>query len=152
MRAHLLELDAAADFQIAVIEEAMATFHRYFFIMPTLARFELEIHERIERGEALTADGLIALMADLFQEGYGQEVEMDTERVGITWGQFATHMYSNFYVYQYATCISGAHALAEGVLAGKPCAAENYLAFLKAGGSLYPLDALKLAGVDLATP
>jgi oligoendopeptidase F len=152
VRAYLLELDTDPDFQIAVIEEAMANFHRYFFIMPTLARFELEIHERIERGEALTADGLIALMADLFREGYGDEVEMDTERVGITWGQFATHMYSNFYVYQYATGISGAHALAEGVLAGRPGAAENYLAFLRAGGSLYPLDALQRAGVDLATP
>ena len=152
VRAHLLELDSDPDFQIAVIEEAMANFHRYFFIMPTLARFELEIHQRIERGEALPADGLIALMAELFREGYGGEVEMDTERVGITWGQFATHMYSNFYVYQYATGISGAHALAEGVLAGKPGAADRYLAFLKAGGSLYPLDALQRAGVDLATP
>jgi oligoendopeptidase F len=152
VRAHLLELDTDPDFQIAVIEEAMANFHRYFFIMPTLARFELEIHQRIERGEALTADGLIALMAELFREGYGDEVEMDMERVGITWGQFATHMYSNFYVYQYATGISGAHALAEGVLAGRPGAAESYLTFLKAGGSLYPIDALQQAGVDLSTP
>jgi oligoendopeptidase F len=151
VRAHLLETNADPEFQIAVIEEAMANFHRYFFIMPTLARFELEIHERVERGEALTADSLIALMAELFREGYGDEVELDVERTGITWGQFATHMYSNFYVYQYATGISGAHALSEGILSNG-AAAEKYLAFLKAGGSLYPLDALKLAGVDLATP
>ncbi|MFQ5577450.1 MAG: M3 family metallopeptidase, partial [Anaerolineae bacterium] len=56
------------------------------------------------------------------------------------------------YVFQYATGISGAHALAQNVLAGKPGAADNYLAFLKAGSSLYPLEALKLAGVDLTTP
>jgi len=55
-------------------------------------------------------------------------------------------------VYQYATGIAGAHALAERVLSGGPDAAHDYLAFLKAGGSLYPLDALKLAGVDLASP
>ncbi len=152
VRAHLLNTSSDPDFEIAVIEEAMANFHRYFFIMPALARFELAIHERVERGEALPADDLIALMADLFHEGYGDEVEIDDERVGITWGQFSTHLYSNFYVYQYATGISGAHALAEGVLAGAPGAAESYLAFLKAGGSLYPLDALKLAGVDLTTP
>jgi oligoendopeptidase F len=152
VRAHLLGSDTDPDFQIAVIEEAMANFHRYFFVMPTLARFELEIHQRVERGEALTAGDLIALMADLFREGYGDEVEMDVERVGITWGQFATHLYSNFYVYQYATGISGAHALAEGVLTGRPSAAENYLAFLKVGGSLDPLDALRQAGVDLSTP
>src|SRR3954454_13192235 len=133
VRAHLLDANRDRDFQIAVIEEAMANFYRYFFIMPTLARFELEIHERVERGEALTADSMIALMADLFQEGYGDEVELDTERVGITWGQFATHMYANFYVYQYATGISGAHALAEGVLAGAAGAVEQYLSFLKAG-------------------
>jgi oligoendopeptidase F len=152
VRAHLLDANDDPDFQIAVIEEAMANFHRYFFVMPTLARFELEIHERVERGEALTADSMNALMAGLFQEGYGDEVHLDRERVGITWGQFSTHLYANFYVYQYATGISAAHALAAGILAGRPKAAENYLAFLKAGGSLYPLDALRLAGVDMTTP
>jgi oligoendopeptidase F len=152
VRAHLLASDADPDFQIAVIEEAMANFHRYFFVMPTLARFELEIHERVERGEALTADSMIGLMADLFQEGYGDEVQVDRERVGITWGQFSTHLYSNFYVYQYATGIAAAHALAAGILAGAPGAAESYLAFLRSGGSLDPLDALKLAGVDMAAP
>jgi oligoendopeptidase F len=152
VRAHLLNTNRDPDFQIAVIEEAMANFHRYFFIMPALARFELEIHARVERGEALTADSMIALMTGLFREGYGDEVVIDEDRVGSTWAQFPTHLYANFYVYQYATGISGAHALAEGVLAGKPGAAENYLAFLKTGGSRYPLDALKLAGVDLTTP
>ncbi|HNP74656.1 MAG TPA: oligoendopeptidase F, partial [Kouleothrix sp.] len=152
VRAHLLETNRDRDFQIAVIEEAMANFHRYFFIMPTLARFELAIHQQVERGEALTADGMIGLMADLFAEGYGDEVEVDRERVGITWAQFSTHLYSNFYVYQYATGISAAHALAGGVLTGAPGAVENYLAFLKSGASLYPLDALKLAGVDMTTP
>jgi oligoendopeptidase F len=152
VRAHLLDHNPDPEFQIALIEEAMANFHRYFFIMPTLARFELESHQRVERGEALTADGMIRLMADLFREGYGGEVAMDDERIGITWGQFSTHLYSNFYVYQYATGISGAHALAAGVLASQPGAAENYLAFLRAGSSSYPLDALRLAGVDLATP
>ena len=66
VRAHLLANNDDKDFQISVIEEAMSNFHRYFFIMPTLARFELEIHERVERGEALNADNLINLMADLF--------------------------------------------------------------------------------------
>jgi oligoendopeptidase F len=152
VRAHLLATNSDRDLQIAVIEEAMSNFHRYFFIMPTLARFELAIHQLVERGEALTADGMIALMADLFQEGYGDEVQVDRERVGITWGQFSTHLYSNFYVYQYATGISAANALAANILAGQTGAVDNYLAFLKAGSSLYPLDALKLAGVDMASP
>src|SRR5690606_10355119 len=80
VRAHLLEANSDPEFQIAVIEEAMANFHRYFFIMPTLARFELEIHERVERGQALNADTLNNLLADLFSEGFGDEVEVDRER------------------------------------------------------------------------
>ena len=152
VRAHLLASNDNKDFQISVIEEAMSNFHRYFFIMPTLARFELEIHERVERGEALNADNLINLMADLFSEGFGDGVEIDRERVGITWAQFHTHLYANFYVYQYATGISAAHSLANDILAGNEGAVDNYLSFLKSGGSMYPLDLLKLAGVDMTSP
>ena len=152
VRAHLLKRLQGRDEQIALIEEAMANFHRYFFIMPTLARFELAIHERVERGEALTADWMNGLMADLFAEGYGPEVVVDRERVGSTWMQFSTHFYANFYVYQYATGISGAHALARRVLAGEPGAVDAYLGFLKAGGSRFPLETLRLAGVDMASP
>lgn len=151
VRAYLLRQNPDPNFQIMLIEEAMSNFHRYFFIMPTLARFELEIHERVERGGALTADDLMALMSDLFREGYGSEVEIDEDRIGITWAQFPSHLYANFYVYQYATGISGAHALAERILEGELGAAERYLSFLKSGGSLFPLDALRLAGVDMTT-
>ena len=129
----------------------MANFHRYFFIMPTLARFELEIHERVEQGEGLTADLLERADGGPVRRGYGPDFEFDRERVGITWAQFS-HLYAPFYVYQYATGISGAHALARGVLAGDSGAAERYLDFLSAGGSEYPLDVLRKAGVDLTAP
>jgi len=151
VRANLFKTNSDPNFQIALIEEAMDNFHRYFFIMPTLARFELETHQRIERGEPLTADIMIGLMADLFSEGYGSEMHVDRERVGITWATFP-HLYSNYYVFQYATGISAAHALAGRILEGANGAAEAYLGFLKAGSSLYPVDALKRAGVDMATP
>ena len=134
---------------------AMATSYRHFCIMPELARFEPEVHERVERGEALSADALNDLMASLMIEVYGDEVDLrpgDRERIGSTWAQFHTHLYSNFYVYQYATGIAGANWLAERVMSDAPNAAENYLAFIKAGGSLYPLDALRLAGVDMTQP
>ena len=149
-RAHLFETQSDPDFRIALIEEAMSNFHRYFFIMPTLARFELEMHTRSEKGQPVNADILIGLMADLFQEGYGDEVAIDRERIGITWAQFG-HLYANFYVYMYATGISGAHSLAKGVLDGQDGAADRYLDFLKAGGSVYPLDALRMAGVDMTS-
>ena len=151
VRDYLLRENDDPDFQIAVIDEAMNNFHRYFFVMPTLARFELAIHERAERDEGLTAQSLMELMTQLFGEGFGDEVEFDADRVGIEWAQFPNHLYSNFYVYQYATGIAAAQALAGGVLSGDPAARENYLRFLKAGSSLYPLDALKLAGVDMTS-
>ena len=151
VRAHLLQNHADRALQIGLLEEAMANFHRYFFVMPTLARFELETHERIERGEGLTADGLIDLMADLFSEGYAGGMHIDRERVGITWATFS-HLYADYYVYQYATGLSGAHALSRRILSGEAGAVDDYLRFLKAGSSVYPLDALKLAGVDLTTP
>jgi oligoendopeptidase F len=150
VRAHLLANETDPAFQIAVIEEAMSNFHRYFFIMPTLARFELEVHQREERGEGMSADDMIGLMADLFAEGYGDGVYVDRERTGITWATFG-HLYVDYYVFQYATGISGANALAQRILSGAPGAVEDYLSFLKAGDSLYPVDALKLAGVDLTT-
>ena len=151
VRDHLLRRDGDPSFKIQVLEEAMSNFLRYFFIMPTLARFELEIHQRVERGLGLTADDLIELMADLFEEGYGGEVAIHRQHEGMRWATFG-HLYSDYYVFQYATGISAAHALSAPILAGEAGAVERYLAFLRAGGSLYPLDALKLAGVDLTTP
>jgi len=154
-RRHLLATHTEPAFQIAVIEEAMSNFYRYFFIMPSLARFELEVHQRVERGEALTAETLNGLMGDLLLEVYGSEVDVndrDRERVGSTWAQFHTHLYSNFYVYQYATGIAAADHLVQRVAAGDGKAVDSYLAFLKSGGSLYPLEGLRMAGVDMTSP
>ena len=151
LRAHLLEAIEDRELQLAVLDEALANFHRYFFVMPTLARFEREMHERSEGGEGLTASLMSERMADLFAEAYGPDFAVDRERDGITWAQFS-HLYAPFYVYQYATGISGAHALARGVLDGEAGAVERYLDFLRAGDSAYPLDILRSAGVDLAAP
>lgn len=150
-RSYLLDSTDDVEFQIAIIEEAMSNFYRYFFVMPTLARFELEIHERVERGQPLTSDSLIKLMAGLFAEGYGDEMELDHDRVGITWATFG-HLYANFYVFQYTTGIAGAHALASDILAGDSAAVARYRDFLNAGGSRYPLANLQAAGVDLTSP
>jgi len=151
VRAHLLDATTNRNFQIALIEEAMSNFFRYFFQMPTLARFELEAHQRIEKGEALTADSMSELMADLFTEGFGPKVKVDRPRVGMVWSTFG-HLFSDYYVYQYATGISGAHALSGRILRGEPNAAADYLGFLKSGSSAYPLEVLRKAGVDLASP
>ena len=152
MRGHLLKTIKDKNFLISLIEEAVSgNFFRYFFQMPTLARFELETHQRAERGEPLNADSMQNLMADLFTEGFGPKVKIDRPRVGMVWSTFS-HLFADYYVYQYATGISGAHALSARILRGEPNAAEDYLGFLKAGSSKYPLDVLKGAGVDLTTP
>ena len=151
VRAHLLKSHNDPQFQISLLEEAFANFHRYFFIMPILAQFELEVHERVERGQGVTADDMNAIMSDLYAEGYGSEMQYDRDRTGITWATFS-HLYQDYYVYQYSTGISGAHALSRRVLSEGPSAAEEYLSFLSAGSSVYPLDALKMAGVDMSTP
>lgn len=151
VRAYLLKQVTDRDFRMSILEEAMQNYLRYFFIMPTLARFELIAHERAEREEALTADALIDLCADLFAEGYGEEMQLDRRRDGITWATFG-HLYADYYVFQYATGISGANALSKRILGGTPNAVKDYIGFLSAGSSKYPLDALRGAGVDLAQP
>ena len=150
-RAYLLETNRSKSFQLALIEEAMSNFHRYFFIMPTLARFELETHQRVERGEALTANSMIELMADLFSEGFGNEMNLDRERVGITWGTFTTHLYIDYYSFQYAIGISAANAIAKRILSGTLDAAEDHINFLKAGSSKPPMEVFRIAGVDMTS-
>ncbi len=151
VRDYLLKKNSDPDFQINVIEEAMGNFHRYFFIMPILSAFEHEVYQTVEKGEGLTADSLISLTTRLFKDGYGNEAQIDHERIGITWAQFPHHIYANYYMFQYATGIAAAHALAEKVLTGDPRHVANYLEFLKTGDAIDPLEALQLAGVDMRT-
>ncbi len=152
VRAHLFEQGNDRDFELALIQEAMDNLHRYFFIMPTLARFEYEVHTRVENGEPVTPDTLNQIMSDFYAEGYGDTMTDDPTRTGITWAQF-NHLYVPYYTFQYATGISAAHALANGILSGDdPQAVDRYLTFLKAGSSDYPINVLSRAGVDMSTP
>ena len=152
MRGHLLNSNISKNFKLALIEEAVGgNFFRYFFQMPTLARFELETHQRAERGEPLTADSMADLMADLFAEGFGPNFDMDRKRVGMTWATFP-HLLTGYYVYQDATGISGAHVAAGRILRKEPNAVEDYLGFLKSGSSDYSLNVLQKAGINLTTP
>lgn len=151
VRAHLLGRSPDRAFQLAIVEEAMGNFHRYLFLMPILSQFELWMHRQVEQRKALTADAMGATLAGLFKRAYGPAVRVDEARAGVTWAQFG-HFFSDFYVYQYASGIAAANALADIVLKEGPPAVGRYLEFLHAGGSLYPLDALKLAGIDMSTP
>jgi oligoendopeptidase F len=148
VRNHLFKSNNDRDFQLAVIQEAMGNIHRYFFIMPTLARFEFEVYRRLESGEPLNADILQEIMSELFTEGYGSTLKDDKNRSSITWATFG-HLYEPFYTFQYATGISAAHALCDRILNDQPGAVDNYLQFLRTGNSVYPLEALAIGGVDM---
>ena len=150
VRAHLLATGDGPEFRIGVIEEAMSNFHRYFLVMPTLARFELEIHERVEAGQGLNAQFMIDRSLELFQAAYGPAMELPPEQAGMYWSMFG-HLYRDYYVYQYATGIAAAQALAARILACEAGSVEAYLAFLAKGGSEYPIEALRQAGVDMTS-
>jgi oligoendopeptidase F len=149
-RAYLLDTNPSKSFQIALLEEAMSNFHRYFFVMPTLARFELEVYELAQAGKPLTAPIFKEIMGAYFAEGYGDTLEMDALRTPMTWATFL-HLYSPFYTFQYAIGISAAHAAAERILRGEAGAVDGYHAFLAAGGSRYAMDLFSLAGVDMSS-
>lgn len=103
--------------EVAIVVGKIGTYATLRFTVDTSDQVAAGINdERVERGEPLTADIMIEQLAALFGEGYGDEVEFDRDEVGIRWAQFPTHLYLNFFVYQYATGISGAHALAKRVL------------------------------------
>jgi oligoendopeptidase F len=151
-RAYLRELKADdRDFQLALIDEALANYHRYFFIMPTLARFEYEVFSRASEGQPLTAVELKHILQGFYAEGYGETMKDDPTRTGITWAQFL-HLFEPFYTFQYAIGVSAADALTAKILAGKQGVAERYIKFISAGGSLNTMDLFELAGVDMSTP
>jgi oligoendopeptidase F len=122
------------------------------FRQTQFAEFELRAHEMVEKGEPLTGDALSKLYADITKKYYGhdQKVCIVDDYVQHEWA-FIPHFYRNFYVFQYATSFTASAALSEKVLAGDAAEAKRYLTFLSAGGSKYPIDLLKDAGVDMTS-
>ncbi len=122
------------------------------FRQTQFAEFELRAHEMVEKGEPLTGDALSKLYAEITKKYYGHDkgVCIVDDYIQHEWS-FIPHFYRNFYVYQYATSFTASAALSEKVLAGDAAATKRYLTFLSAGGSKYPIDLLKDAGVDMTT-
>jgi oligoendopeptidase F len=122
------------------------------FRQTQFAEFELRMHEMAEKGEALTGEALDKLYADITKKYYGHDkgVCIVDDYIAHEWA-FIPHFYRNFYVFQYATSFTASAALSEKVMAGDQAALKRYLAFLNAGGSKYPVDLLKDAGVDMTT-
>jgi oligoendopeptidase F len=122
------------------------------FRQTQFAEFELRAHEMAEKGEPLTGDALSQLYADITKKYYGHDkkVCIVDDYIQHEWA-FIPHFYRNFYVFQYATSFTASAALSEKVLAGDAAATKRYLTFLSSGGSKYPIDLLKDAGVDMTS-
>lgn len=120
------------------------------FRQTMFSEFEQRIHEMAESGEPLTADSLGAAYREIMKKYYGPAYTHD-DLVDNYWVRIP-HFYYNFYVYKYATSYCAASNIASRIMADEPGAREAYLSFLKAGSSKYPIDLLKMAGVDMTTP
>jgi oligoendopeptidase F len=105
-----------------------------------------------DKGQPLTGEALAALYLDITKRYYGadQGVTVVDDYVAHEWS-FVPHFYRDFYVFQYATSFTASEALAQKVKSGDADAVRRYRAFLSAGGSKYPIDLLKDAGVDMTT-
>ena len=128
------------------VDDVIATVYR----QTMFAEYEHLTHAMAERGEPLTVDSLRGSYRQLLERYFGPAMQL--EAVSDLEGLRIPHFYRAFYVYKYATGLAAAVALAEGVLAGGAEARDRYMAFLKSGGSRYPLESLQLAGVDMSTP
>jgi len=122
------------------------------FRQTQFAEFELLIHQKAERGQPLTGDILSQLYGEILKKYYGHDkgVCHIDELYTVEWA-YVPHFYYNFYVYQYSTSFTASTALAEGILNKEKGAVGRYIKFISSGGSDYPIDLLKKAGLDMTT-
>ena len=133
--------------KLAVINHILDLYKATLYRQTMFAEFEKETHKLREKGEVLTSDLLSNMYYDLVKKYFGPNVLCD-DLIRYEWARIP-HFYYNFYVYKYATGISAASYIVDGILNNREGALKNYINFLKTGGSMYPLDELKIAGVDL---
>ena len=147
---YLLKHAKEKEEKIFLLNYFLDQFKGTVFRQTMFAEFEREAHAMVERGEALNASALNALYKRLVIDYFGDDMVIDDE-IQYEWARIP-HFYRPFYVYKYATGYSTAVALSEGILKEGEPAVKRYKEFLSMGGSAYPLDELRHAGVDLATP
>jgi len=123
------------------------------FRQTQFAEFELRMHQMAEKGEQITGDSMTELYKEIVQAYYGHEngTCIVPDYINLEWA-YIPHFYYNYYVYQYATSFTASAALAEGILSKEDGALDKYLTFLSSGGSKYPIELLKDAGVDMTGP
>ncbi len=144
---YLLNKVSDIDSKLYILNRMMELFKGTIFRQTMFAEFERDMYQKREAKEVLTNDVLSDAYYNLNKKYFGGSVVTD-EEIKYEWERIP-HFYYGFYVYKYATGLSSACHIVEGILSHKEGALENYLAFLKTGGSMYPVEELKVAGVDI---
>ena len=149
---HMLDTIADDRVKLSLLGDYLEGIKGTVFRQTQFAEFELRIHEMAERGEPLTGEALDDVYMEITKRYYGhdQGVTVVDPYIAHEWA-YIPHFYRNFYVFQYATSFTASAALSEKVMSDDPEATRRYLQFLSAGGSKYPIDLLKDAGVDMTT-
>ena len=147
---YMLDRARTKEEKLFYLGQQMENYRGTFFRQTMFAEFELIAHDKAEAGEGLSGEKFTSIYFDLLKRYHGPNFGLDPV-YGNEWA-FIPHFYNSFYVYQYATCISAATFFAQAILKGGAKERDNYLSVLKAGGSDYPVDILKRAGLDMASP
>ena len=152
LQEHMLENAQSEDERLYYLGSALEQMRGTYFRQVMFSEFELAIHEAVERGEALTGARMTEIYGEILKRYHGHDAGVMTiqDREMVEWA-YSPHFYYNFYVYQYATSIAGAAYFVEQLNENEAEARETYLNFLKAGGSDYPVEILKDAGLDMTT-
>lgn len=151
---HMLKISTDKNERIALIEEAIGNIVGTYYLQSLFANYEYEAYKLVENGTPITADTLDEIMDRLFKEYFGEELTMD-ELQKIIWARIPHFFNSPYYVYQYATSFSASSKLYDKITNEKYSEAERkeslekYLNLLKSGGSDFPINQLKDAGVNL---
>lgn len=149
---HIIGTVKDDDVKLSILMNWLDRFKGTLFRQTQFAEFELKVHEEAEQGKPLTGETFSKIYKDIVDKYYGndQGICKVDDYISMEWA-FIPHFYRNFYVFQYSTSFTASISLAEKVLSGDKTALKNYMDFLSSGGSDYPVELLKKAGVDMNT-
>ena len=151
---YMLEHSTDPTERIVLLQHAIDNITGTFYTQVMFADYELRAHRLAEQDQPITAEILTETYTQLLKDYYGDAVDLNPF-TGITWSRIPHFFNSPYYVYQYATCFASAAKIARQIMAGGPesgDARERFLTLLRSGGSDYPMELLRKAGVDLSQP
>jgi oligoendopeptidase F len=151
---YMLERAKSDRERIVLLQHAIDNITGTFYTQVMFADYELRAHRLAEQDQPITAEILTETYTQLLKDYYGDAIDMNPF-TGITWSRIPHFFNSPYYVYQYATCFASAAKIARQIMGGgkeSHDARERFLALLRSGGSDYPMELLRKAGVDLSQP